>query len=129
MLLKRAKEPFLSTVHTLVQQLCFEKLVQGVYTTACLREEIAMDSKALKTFRRKMANPLNWRKANRVLIGFTKDELSNLEQAKSFIDKLAAQLDVALSPEERSAAAKWVVGQKIDPQNSRDRIRIWKKVK
>jgi hypothetical protein len=87
------------------------------------------DSDALKAFRRKMANPLHWRKANQVLQGYTKKDLSNLVHAKGFINELAATLKITLSGEESAAAAKWVVSQGIDPQSRKERFGIWKKIK
>ncbi|CAM3752243.1 hypothetical protein [Alicyclobacillus pomorum] len=88
-----------------------------------------MDSTALTTFRRKMANPLHWRKANRILLGYTQSDLANLERAKHLIAVLAAEFDVSLTTEEQTEAAKWVVKQRMNPQSPRDRMSIWKKTK
>lgn len=88
-----------------------------------------MDSDALKAFRRKMANPLHWRKANQVLQKYTKKDLSNIVRAKSFINELASTLKITLSHEECAAAARWVVSQEIDPQSKKDRFGIWRKIK
>ena len=87
------------------------------------------DSDALKVFRKKMANPLHWRKANQILQGYTKKDLSNLVRAKEFINELATVLKITLSNEENTAAARWVVSQGIDPQSKKERFSIWKKIK
>lgn len=88
-----------------------------------------MTSNSLKTFRRKMANPLHWRKANRVFMNYRQSDLLRLSGAVRLIDELAGELGVALSEEEKAQAATWLVKQKIDPQSARDRMSIWKKVK
>lgn len=88
-----------------------------------------MASSALKTFRRKMANPLHWRKANRVFLTYQRSDLCTVAGAKKLIDDLAGELGVPLSPDERIQAATWLVKQQIDPQSARDRMSIWKKVK
>ncbi len=88
-----------------------------------------MDSTALKTFRRKMVNPLHWRKANRILLEYTQSDLVNLERAKHLISVLAAEFDVPLTSAEQTEAAKWLVKQKMNPQSPRDRLNIWKKTK
>ncbi|WAH36407.1 hypothetical protein [Alicyclobacillus dauci] len=88
-----------------------------------------MASKALSTFRRKMTNPLNWRKANQVLVKYSKAELATERGAGRLIEELAEKVGVDLSAEERKEAAKWLVGQGMDPQSKRDRMSIWKQVK
>jgi len=88
-----------------------------------------MESKALKIFRRKMANPLHWRKANQVFLRYSETDLQSLERTKHLISTLAAELDVPLSPEEKTEAAKWLRAQGINPQSRKDRMMIWKRAK
>lgn len=89
----------------------------------------AMKSSAMKTFQRKMANPLNWRKANRILSEFSKDELATLDGASRFIDSVATALQVEMSLGERKQAVTWIIKQGIDPMRKRDRMMLWKQVK
>lgn len=88
-----------------------------------------MESKALKVFRRKMVNPLYWRKANRVFLGYTETDLASVERTTQLIQELSSVMDVPLTVEEQTQAAKWLVKQGIDPQSRRERLRIWKKAK
>lgn len=88
-----------------------------------------MESTVLKAFRRKMANPLNWRKGNRILSGYSKQDIATLEGASRFIGELAAALDVELSLTERTEAARWLMKRQMDPASKRDRMMLWKQVK
>ncbi|MFD1676227.1 hypothetical protein [Alicyclobacillus fodiniaquatilis] len=88
-----------------------------------------MESKALKIFRRKMANPLHWRKANQIFLAYTKTDLANLERTTQLIRDLASELDVPLTSDEQTQAASWLVKQGMDPQSRRDRMTLWKKSK
>lgn len=88
-----------------------------------------MASSALKTFRRRMANPLHWRKANRVFLKYEKTDLMELSGAKRLIDELCQELEISLSQEERTQAANWLMNQHLDPQSARERLNIWHKVK
>jgi hypothetical protein len=105
-----------------------KKRLSIIPAMSCEKETV-MDSQALKTFRRKIVNPLHWRKANRVLQKYTKTDLSNLDRAKNFINELAMDLAITLSPDECTAAAKWIVSQEIDPGSRKGRLGIWRKVK
>lgn len=88
-----------------------------------------MDSQALKTFRLKMANPVNWRKANRVFLNYTRTDCATVAGARRLIEDLAQALNVSLSPAEKTAAATWLSQQSIDPQNRKQRLMLWKRVK
>lgn len=88
-----------------------------------------MESIALKSFRRKMANPLHWRKANRIFLQYTKSDLSSMERTKHLISELATSLEVPLTNQELTQAAKWLVDRDIDPQSKRDRMSLWKSAK
>lgn len=88
-----------------------------------------MKSSALNTFRSRMANPLHWRKANRILVRYTQDDLQNLDRTKHLISTLASEFDVPLTPRETEDAAKWLVAREIDPQSKKDRLRVWKMTK
>lgn len=84
---------------------------------------------ALKMFRRKMVNPLHWRKANQVVRRYTRDDLNHIVGARRLIGELAELVDVTLSVQERDEAAKWLVGCTFDPQSKKDRLMIWKQLK
>lgn len=88
-----------------------------------------MESKALKAFRRKMANPLHWRKANQILLRYSAADLQNMERTKHLITTLASEFDISLSGPETTEAAKWLLDQRINPQSKKDRLLIWKKAK
>ncbi|GMA58244.1 hypothetical protein C7445_11042 [Alicyclobacillus sacchari] len=88
-----------------------------------------MESKALRIFRRKMANPLHWRKANQVFLRYSQTDLQNLERTKHLVSTLATELEVPLSPREEVEAAKWLLAQGINPQSRKDRLMIWKRAK
>ncbi|EPZ41011.1 hypothetical protein [Alicyclobacillus acidoterrestris] len=88
-----------------------------------------MESKALKTFRRKMANPLHWHKANQIFLKYSRDDLKNVARTMGLIDVLASELGVTLNESERKQAAQWLVDQDIDPKSKRDRMMIWRKAK
>lgn len=89
----------------------------------------AETSKSLKTFRRKMANPVYWRKANRVFTQYTRADVASVESAIRLIDDLSCKLNVDLSPADKRNAAQWLVKQGMDPQSRRDRLGLWRKVK
>ncbi|QSO49428.1 hypothetical protein [Alicyclobacillus mengziensis] len=88
-----------------------------------------MESQALKVFRRKMVNPLHWKKANRIILRYSEADLQNLERTKHLVSALAAELDVTLTVAEKTQAAKWLVAQRMNPQSYKDRFSVWKKVK
>lgn len=91
--------------------------------------ERTADENALKVFRRKMANPLHWRKANRLLQKYSQDDLNYPAGARRFIADLASTLDVPLTAGERNRAADWLVRRNFDPKSRKDRLTIWKHVK
>lgn len=88
-----------------------------------------MESEALRTFRRKMANPLHWRKANRIFSTYTRADLADPNRTRCLIEELASSLGVPLSGQEQMQAADWLVKQSIDPKNRLDRMNLWKKAK
>lgn len=88
-----------------------------------------MATDSLKTFRRKMANPLNWRKANQILLKYSKEQMSTRGGSRAFIEELSKVLSVELSEAEVVEAAKWMQSQQMDPRSKRDRMGIWKKIK
>lgn len=74
-------------------------------------------------------NPIHWRRANRLLTQFTKAQLCTTDGAGQFIEQLANELGVKLTPEERKSAATWLAEQRVNPQSKRDRMRLWGKAK
>lgn len=88
-----------------------------------------MESPSLQTFRRKMMNPVHWRKANSILSKYTKPALASQSGAAKLIDELSEAFKVQMTHQERAKAANWIVQQGIDPQSRRDRMMLWKKAK
>ena len=88
-----------------------------------------MVSTSLQTFRRKMMNPVHWRKANSILSKYTKPALASQSGAEKLIAELSEAFNVAMTQQERVQAAKWIVQQGIDPQSRRERMMLWKKAK
>lgn len=84
---------------------------------------------SLQTFRRKMANPVHWRRANRVIGKYTKQDVATVESAARVIEDLSTSLGIELTPSDRRKAAQWLVQQGIDPQSRKDRLLLWKKAK
>lgn len=88
-----------------------------------------MESEALRTFRRKMANPLYWKRANRIFSTYTRADLADPNRTRCLIEELASSFGVPLSVQEQMQAANWLVNQGIDPKSRMDRMNLWKKAK
>lgn len=86
-------------------------------------------SAPLKAFRRKMGNPVYWRRANRIIAKYTKPDVSSVDSATRVITDLALSFGIELTPCDRKRAAEWLVQQDIDPQSRKDRLLLWKKAK
>ncbi|WDL97539.1 hypothetical protein [Alicyclobacillus sp. ALC3] len=86
-------------------------------------------SASLRAFRRKMANPVHWRRANQVVGKYTRQDVATVESATRVIDDLSTSFGIELTPSDKRKAAQWLVQQGIDPQRRKDRLLLWKKTK
>lgn len=79
----------------------------------------------MDTFRRKIANPVHWRRTYRILRCYSRYDLAGPAGAGALVDEMSGALGVPLTPAQRAGAVNWLVAQRIDPQNRWHQMRMW----
>ncbi|QQE81018.1 hypothetical protein [Alicyclobacillus sp. SO9] len=87
-----------------------------------------LDPRLLDTFRGRIANPMYWRRTYTILRGYSRYDLATPDGVGAMVDHLSGALNVRLTPAQRAHAVKWLVGQRIDPQNRWHQMRMWSMV-
>lgn len=88
------------------------------------KQPIQPDEELLRAFRKKIKNPLNWRKTSKIIRSYDQKQLQNYEAVKDMITRLSSELQIALTPKQRASLTKWILSEKINPESPEDQKRM-----
>ncbi|MCY0875826.1 MAG: hypothetical protein OWT28_06110 [Firmicutes bacterium] len=83
-----------------------------------------MNEQLLQLFRGRIRNPRAWRTIYRAVHSYSPAALQNPFAVGELVDWIAAYLHIRITARERAAAIRWIVSQRLNPHNHRDRGRI-----
>lgn len=84
-----------------------------------------LDPALLHTFRRRIAQPVYWRRTYAALHQCHREALRCPEGCAALVDHLSGALNVPLTPTQRAGAIAWLHQQRIDPHHPGDVARMW----
>ncbi|MFD2670186.1 stage VI sporulation protein F [Marinicrinis sediminis] len=90
-----------------------------VYERYGISKELVSKAKA------KMKNPVVKKKVTTIVDGVTKQELQSPAKVKAMLSRISQAMCMKLTSQEQQAIVKFIIDQKIDPNNTFHLLKLW----
>lgn len=88
-------------------------------------QQYGVDPAFVERVKLKMKNPKTKERVKAMLKTVTKQDLQNSAKVRHFVQTMANEFGERLTPQQTDNMVAFVISQKIDPNNSFHRIKLW----
>lgn len=88
-------------------------------------EKYGISKELVQTVKKKMKDPVIKNKVTALVENVSKQDLQNAAKVKKLLQKACKVLNISLSSQQAQGIVKFVIDQKIDPQNTFHLLKLW----